>query len=58
MKHNIQPLTDLELKQTNGGEGIIAYDPATGAPFPEENGGYPPFETAESALTPPQTPER
>jgi hypothetical protein len=38
LKHNIEPLSDLKIKQTNGGEGIIAYDPATGEPFPEENG--------------------
>lgn len=40
MKHNIQPLTDLEIKTVNGGNGIVAYDPVTGLPFPEETGGY------------------
>lgn len=41
MKHNIQPLSDLEIRNVNGGNGIIAYDPVTGEPFPEENGGNP-----------------
>ena len=49
MKHNIQPLTDLEIKTTNGGNGIVWADPVTGIPFPEENGGYPTDQTDTGA---------
>lgn len=38
------PLTEQQMKDINGGDGIVAYDPVTGEPFPEENGGYPPAD--------------
>lgn len=54
MKKPFEPLTDEELKNVNGGDGIIAFDPVTGAPFPEENGGYPEPESEATYPTPGQ----
>ena len=51
MKHNLQPLTELEIKSTNGGDGIIAYDPVTGQPFPEETGGYGPQDNNDGVYS-------
>lgn len=41
MERKTSELNEQEMKNVNGGDGIVAYDPVTGNPFPEETGGYP-----------------
>ncbi len=40
MKTKTEQLTEQQMRNVNGGDGYIAYDPVTGKPFDEETGGY------------------